>query len=311
MSIEVKNLTRNFGSQKAVNDISFKIGKKEIVGFIGPNGAGKSTTMKILTGILPPSSGKAFIKDIDVSEDSLLIKQLIGYLPESNPLYTEMYVREYLEYVLGLYKKFSSKEEDFNVTSTERIDKVIELTGLGPEQHKKIQALSKGFKQRVGLAQAIIHDPEILILDEPTSGLDPAQIIEIRNLILDLGKEKTVLLSTHLMQEVQAICNRVIMINKGKIVADGSPEEISAPGIKDKETILLEIKEKVHTDSFQKIENIGRIVELENNQFLIESEAGNDLRSALFNFAVENGLTILSLQKKQKNLEEVFQELSK
>lgn len=212
MSIVLKNIDKKYGNQLALDDVSFEINKGEIVGFIGPNGAGKSTTMKIITGYIPPSSGEVFVKSLNVVEQSLKIHKITGYLPESNPLYPEMYVREYLEYIAGLY---GLRKESRVLTSD-----IIERTGLSPESHKQIKALSKGYRQRVGLAQALIHDPEILILDEPTSGLDPNQIIEIRNLISELGKEKTVMLSTHILQEVVAICERVIIINNGRIVAD-------------------------------------------------------------------------------------------
>ena len=218
MSILVKDLTKIYGEQKAVDNISFEIKTGEIVGFVGPNGAGKSTTMKILTGFIPPSSGEAKINALDLIENSLEIRKHIGYLPEHNPLYHEMYVKEYLEFVAGIY--------NLGKNTQSRIEEIIEQTGLTIEQKKKIGALSKGYRQRVGLAQALIHDPSILILDEPTSGLDPNQIIEIRNLISEVGKEKTVMLSTHIMQEVEAICDRIIIINKGKIVADDSIESI-------------------------------------------------------------------------------------
>lgn len=212
MSIILNNISKNYGSQLALDDLSFEVNKGEILGFIGPNGAGKSTTMKIITGYIPPSKGEVFINGMDAVEQSLEIRKIIGYLPESNPLYTDMYVKEYLRYIAGIYglrKKAGKMVRD-----------IIEQTGLSSESHKQIKALSKGYRQRVGLAQALIHDPEILILDEPTSGLDPNQIVEIRNLISELGKEKTVMLSTHIMQEVEAICDRAIIINKGRMVAD-------------------------------------------------------------------------------------------
>lgn len=309
MSIKVSNLSRYYGKQKAVDNISFEIGRKEIVGFIGPNGAGKSTTMKILCGILPASSGSAYINGLDIRTNPLQIKQHIGYLPENNPVYPEMYVREYLSYVTGLYNKTS--RDDRSAGSSMLVNKAIELTGLGPEQHKKIQALSKGYRQRVGLAQAIIHDPEVLILDEPTSGLDPGQIVDIRNMIKELGNEKTVLLSTHLMQEVEAICDRVIMINRGCIVADGSPGSISQSITGKLATILLEFDKPADTSKLGEIEGISRSMVLKENKYLVESESGMDVRPLLFQFAVKEGLTILSLQKKEKNLEEVFQELTK
>jgi len=209
-TIEIKNITKLYGAQKALDDVSLQIDKGEVVGLLGPNGAGKSTLMKIITSFIPPSSGSVFVKGYDVEEDSLEIRKIVGYLPENNPLYTDMYIKEYLMFVLRIYKHIKN--------AGQVVQDVIELTGLGPEQKKKISALSKGYRQRVGLAQALIHDPEVLILDEPTSGLDPNQLVEIRQIISELGKEKTVILSTHIMQEVEAVCNRVVIIDKGKIV---------------------------------------------------------------------------------------------
>jgi len=301
MSIKIQSITKSYGAQKAVNNISFEIKKGEIVGFIGPNGAGKSTTMKILTGFLSPDSGEAFINGLNVKSNSLEIKRSIGYLPEHNPLYPEMYVVEYLEYVSKLYGEWTMDDGRWTM------ERVIELTGLGKEKHKKIEALSKGYQQRVGLAQAIIHNPDVLILDEPTSGLDPGQIVEIRNLIVSLGKDKTILLSTHLMQEVEAICDRVIMINKGEIVADGLTGEIGSE--KDKvSTILLELDKIPDHELLSKIDGVIKIKSLDENRLLIESDASKDIRPLLFSFAVENGLTILSMQKKERRLEEVFRE---
>lgn len=306
MSIKVQSITKIYGTQKAVNNVSFEIQKGEIVGFIGPNGAGKSTTMKILTGFLPPDSGEVYINNLNVRDHNLKIKSLLGYLPENNPLYPEMYVREYLEYVLKMYL---GSVIDNNIKKEYlSVDDVIELTGLGREQHKKIGALSKGYRQRVGLAQAINHNPDVLILDEPTSGLDPGQIIEIRNLILSLGKDKTILLSTHLMQEVKAICNRVIIINNGEILADGSAEEISSTQ-ESTITIILELDKIPNPEKINEIEGVLQYKNLSENKLLIESTGDKDIRPLLFSFAVENKLTILSLQKKEKNLEEVFRDL--
>ncbi len=230
MSIVLKNIDKKFGKQLALDGISFEIHKSEIVGFIGPNGAGKSTTMRIITGYIPPSSGEVYVNGMNVVEKSLEIRRIIGYLPESNPLYPEMFVREYLKYIAGMY--------GMRKNAAELVESIIERTGLTPECHKRIKSLSKGYRQRVGLAQVLIHDPEILILDEPTSGLDPNQIIEIRNLISELGREKTVMLSTHILQEVEAICDRVIIINKGKIVAD---EPVDAASGKKLEEIFREM----------------------------------------------------------------------
>lgn len=304
MSINIENITKVYGTQRAVDKISFSIDKGQVVGFIGPNGAGKSTTMKIITGYLPPTEGKAFVAGLNVQEESEEVRKIIGYLPENNPLYTEMYVREYLEYVLGLYP--GRRKNAFR-----DIERAVQMTGLGPEQHKKISALSKGYRQRVGLAQAIIHDPEVLILDEPTSGLDPAQIIEIRALISDLGKEKTVLLSTHLMQEVEAICDRVILISRGEIRADGRPEEIKSRSETGKITIIVEFDKAPDLEKLKKVGGIESTREIEKKLVLVESPGDYDPRQVIFDFAVTNGLRVLSMQKREKSLEEVFGELTK
>jgi len=303
MSIKLSNVSKYYGSQAALKSVSFEVERGQIVGFIGPNGAGKSTTMKIITGIIPVSEGEVWINGIKVEEDSLQIRRLMGYLPENNPLYTDMYVREYLLYVAGHYPVKGNK--------IERIEQIIQETGLGLESHKKISALSKGFRQRVGLAQALVHDPEILILDEPTSGLDPNQIIEIRGLISKIGKEKTVILSTHIMQEVEAICDRVIIIRKGVIVADGKPGEIAMNAGIDKETLLLEFDRKPDSSKIQEIHGILKLKHLSDTQILVETDPAKDMRPVLFNFAVSEGLTVLSMQKREMSLEEVFQELTK
>jgi len=303
MSIKLSSVSKYYGSQAALKSVSFEVERGQIVGFIGPNGAGKSTTMKIITGIIPVSEGEVWINGIKVEEDSLQIRRLMGYLPENNPLYTDMYVREYLLYVAGHYPVKGNK--------IERIEQIIQETGLGLESHKKISALSKGFRQRVGLAQALVHDPEILILDEPTSGLDPNQIIEIRGLISKIGKEKTVILSTHIMQEVEAICDRVIIIRKGVIVADGKPGEIAMNAGIDKETLLLEFDRKPDSSKIQEIHGILKLKHLSDTQILVETDPAKDMRPILFNFAVSEGLTVLSMQKREMSLEEVFQELTK
>lgn len=303
MSIQVTDLTKIYGEQKAVDQISFEIKTGEIVGFVGPNGAGKSTTMKILTGFIPPSSGSAKINDLDLIENSLEIRKHIGYLPEHNPLYLDMYVKEYLEFVAGIYKLGKSTKS--------RIQEIIEQTGLTIEQKKKIGALSKGYRQRVGLAQALIHDPSILILDEPTSGLDPNQIIEIRNLISEVGKEKTVMLSTHIMQEVEAICDRIIIINKGKIVADDSIESIYKHSKDQLITIVVEFDQKPKIEDLEKIELVDKVAKINEKNWLIQTSSTEDIRQRVFNFAVQNNLAVLSMQKKEKSLEEVFQELTK
>lgn len=310
MSIQVNNLTKIYGEQKAIDSISFEIKTGEIVGFVGPNGAGKSTTMKILTGFIPPSSGEAKINSLDLHENSLEIRKNIGYLPENNPLYLDMYVKEYLEFVAGIYK--------LGKNTKSRIEEIIKQTGLTVEQKKKIGALSKGYRQRVGLAQALIHDPSILILDEPTSGLDPNQIIEIRNLISAVGKEKTVMLSTHIMQEVEAICDRIIIMNKGKIVADDFINSITSRKDDELVTVVVEFDQKPKQEDLEKINQVDKVAKVDDQNWLIQSlpagSAGSsqeDIRQHIFKFAVDHGLAVLSMQKKEKSLEEVFQELTK
>jgi len=302
MSIKVNDLTKIYGQQRAVDGISFEIQTGEIVGFVGPNGAGKSTTMKILTGFIPPSSGEAWINGLELIENSLEIRKHIGYLPENNPLYHEMYVKEYLEFVAGIYKLGKNQQS--------RIAEIIEQTGLAVEQKKKIGALSKGYRQRVGLAQALIHNPAILILDEPTSGLDPNQIIEIRNLISEVGKEKTVLLSTHIMQEVEAICDRILIINKGKIVADDSIEAIYSHSKDQQITVIVEFDKITEQKNIEKILLVDKVARIDDKNWLIQSSS-DEIRQHIFNFAVKSGLSVLSMQKKEKSLEEVFQELTK
>ncbi|MGC9330897.1 MAG: gliding motility-associated ABC transporter ATP-binding subunit GldA [Bacteroidales bacterium] len=301
MSIEVHNITKLYGKQKALDQVSFTVDTGQIVGFIGPNGAGKTTTIRIITGNIPPTSGMAKVEGLDVNEHDLKVKKMIGYLPEDNPLYDDLYIREYLNYVAGIYKIKNKKN---------RVDEVIELTGLTKEIKKQIGALSKGYRQRVGLAQAIIHDPKVLILDEPTSGLDPNQIIEIRNLISHLGKKKTVILTTHIMQEVEAICDRVIIINNGKIVADDKASTLSTPD-KEKFTVIVEFDKKINPSSLKSIGSVIKTVKLKDNKYLIESKSGSDIRPKLFHYAVKNNITVLSMNQKAKSLEDVFHELTK
>ncbi|MEA3448579.1 MAG: gliding motility-associated ABC transporter ATP-binding subunit GldA [Bacteroidota bacterium] len=301
MSIEVQNITKLYGKQKALDQVSFTVGTGQIVGFIGPNGAGKTTAIRIITGNIPPTSGMAKVEDLNVNEHDLKIKKLIGYLPEDNPLYDDLYIREYLNYVAGIYKIKNKKS---------RVDEVIELTGLTKEIKKQIGALSKGYRQRVGLAQAIIHDPKVLILDEPTSGLDPNQIIEIRNLISLLGKKKTVILTTHIMQEVEAICDRVVIINNGKIVADDEASKLSSSGVDDI-TVIVEFDKEIQPSALKNIEGVTKAKALEDNKYLLQSKSGNDIRPKLFQYAVKNDLTVLSMNQKAKSLEDVFQELTK
>ncbi|NOR33405.1 MAG: gliding motility-associated ABC transporter ATP-binding subunit GldA [Bacteroidales bacterium] len=303
MSIAVKEISKRYGSQLAVNKVSFEVHSGEIVGFIGPNGAGKSTTMKMITGTLSPDSGSVRINDLPALEHQKEIRGMIGYLPENNPLYHEMYIREYLQYVAGLYQ-VNGKE------ARERISTVIEMTALTREVGKKIGNLSKGYRQRVGLAQALIHDPDILVLDEPTSGLDPNQLVEIRNLVSTIGKEKTVLLSTHILQEVEAICDRVIIINNGGIVADEDAQSLKERSEGLTQTIHIELDETINPEIWKSLLFIDNVKSIENNQFLLETRELRDIRGDIFNFAVSQGLTILSLSLKKKSLEEVFRELT-
>jgi ABC-2 type transport system ATP-binding protein len=299
MSIEVKHLTKFFGEQAAVNDISFEIGKGEIVAFLGPNGAGKSTTMKMITGYIPASSGSIKVNGITVDVDDLETRKIIGYLPENNPLYLDMYVKEYLHFVGSIYKIKDLKN---------RVNEMIQMVGLELEQHKKIGALSKGYKQRVGLAQAFIHDPEVLILDEPTSGLDPNQLVEIRELIKTIGKEKTIMLSTHIMQEVEAICDRVIIINKGKIVANNNQQALnSTPEV---QTIYIEFEGNVSSQALTKIVGVNTVKAL-GNGWLIEGNTDQDLRKNVSKKAQEAGWLIMTLKLEKKSLEAVFKELTK
>jgi len=298
MSIEVKNLFKYYGDQAAVKDITFKVNSGEIVGFLGPNGAGKSTTMKIITGYISASSGKVKVCGIPVTESSLDTRRKIGYLPENNPLYLDMYVKEYLTFVGNIYKVPNLKE---------RVDEMIEKVGLEVEQNKMIGQLSKGYRQRVGLAQAIIHDPEVLILDEPTSGLDPNQLLEIRSLIKSIGKEKTVMLSTHIMQEVEAICDRIVIINKGEIVADNTAKDLQSEG--GNLTVYAEFEGEVTKSMLKKIEGVGKI-ERVTNGWLLESKDNVDLRKRVAKFAQENDFLAITLRVEEKSLEEVFKNLT-
>lgn len=303
MSITVSNVTRLYGTQKALDDVSFTIGKGEIVGFLGPNGAGKSTMMKILTGYIPATSGVVTVGGYNVQEDSIEVRQRTGYLPENNPLYHDMYVKEYLRFIADIYR--------LGKKSKARIGEIIENTGLSPEQHKKIGALSKGYRQRVGLAQALIHDPDILILDEPTSGLDPNQIVEIRNLISEAGKDKTVMLSTHIMQEVEALCHRIIIIDRGKIRADKPRSAFHEHTEDETRTILIEFDTAIPDVMLSHVKGVTSLRDLSGKKWLVESASYDDIRSALFRFAVDNGLTVLSMQLQEKSLEEVFRSLTR
>jgi ABC-2 type transport system ATP-binding protein len=303
MSIVVENVSKKYGSLLALKNVSFSIKSGEIVGFIGPNGAGKTTTMKIICGIMAPNQGRVKVRDYDVFDNSVAVKKLIGYLPENNPLYNDLFISEYLHYLAGIYK--------LGKDSGSRINEAISLTGLKSEINKRIGELSKGFRQRVGLAQAILHNPDVLILDEPTSGLDPNQIIEIRNLIFEMGKKKTIMLSTHIMQEVEAICDRVIIINNGEIVADDKAKNIQSYGKKSSYTILVEFNNPVDESLLRKISGIEKLKFINNCNWLIQTKQDRDIRPEIFKFAVNNNLTVLSLHKKDKSLEDVFQELTK
>ena len=302
MSIVLKDLTKTYGSQRAIDNISFSIDSGEIVGFLGPNGAGKSTTMKILCGYIPQTSGLAQIMGMEVSKDPISVKKRIGYLPELNPLYPDMYVAEYLKFISDIHKIKGSKEA---------IERVIESTGLSLERKKKIGQLSKGYKQRVGLAQALLNDPEVLILDEPTSGLDPNQVTEIRKLILSLGKDKTILLSSHIMQEVEAMCSRVIIINKGKIVADDKVEVVKQTLSKKKSTTIVKFRSDINVKKLRAKSGVSEVIASEGSTYRVVAESDIDLPELLFNFAIESKIIILEQKEEVESLESVFQQLTK
>lgn len=296
MSIEVKNITKRYGMQKALNKVSFSIGKGEIVGFLGPNGAGKSTMMKIITGYIEGFEGEALVSNFNIVSEKIAAQKKIGYLPEHNPLYLEMYVKEYLQFCASIHK--ISKLE---------VAEIIEKVGLTSEAHKKINQLSKGYRQRVGLAAALLHDPEVLILDEPTTGLDPNQLLEIRNLIKEVGKNKTVLFSTHIMQEVEAICDRVILINKGAIIADKNLKELKE---NQEQVIEVEFDFKIEKQFIVAIPNLISAENVHDLQWVLTFSTSKDMRSTVFDFAHDNGLKILQLNTKNKNLESLFRELT-
>ncbi len=301
MAVTVKNITKYYGKQKALNGVSFTVSDGEVTGFLGPNGAGKSTMMKIITGFLPPSSGEVFVDSLEVRNNPLEIRKRIGYLPEHNPLYPHMYIREYLNYVAGLYH--------LGQPGKTRVKEIIHITGLETEQHKKIGSLSKGYRQRVGLAQALLHDPKVLILDEPTSGLDPNQIVEIRQLIKQLGREKTVLLSTHIMQEVEAVCDRVIIIHKGEIIANDS--EKSLMNLKTKAYFIIHagFKEAITPDLLKALPHVLEVIPESDTTYTLHCE--EDIREDIFRYAVAHSLTILSLSLAGQSLEEIFRKLTK
>jgi ABC-2 type transport system ATP-binding protein len=307
MSIQVEQLSKYYGEQCAVDNLSFSVNSGEIVGFLGPNGAGKSTTMKMLTGYVPQSSGRATVCGFDVEKNSLEVRRHIGYLPEHNPLYLDLYVVEYLEFVGRLYGLRKLRT---------RIASMLERTGLGPEQHKTIRKLSKGYRQRVGLAQAMLNDPDVLILDEPTSGLDPNQLADIRNLIRDLGREKTVMLSTHIMQEVQAICDRVLIINRGQLVAD-SPTASLAAGVQGRSHMVVTFKERADKDRLAALSGVLQVSDRGQGSWQLELDeqaiaaSGARAEEMIFRFAVDQGLTLLGMEKEKRQLEDVFRELTR
>lgn len=300
MSIVVENITKLYKTQKALNNVSFNVNDNEIVGFLGPNGAGKSTMMKIITCYIPPTEGKVKVCGFDINEQSIDVRKNIGYLPEHNPLYLDMYVKEFLAFIGGLYKVKNINE---------RVKEMIDLTGLQIEQNKKIGALSKGYRQRVGLAQAMIHNPKVLIMDEPTTGLDPNQLEEIRGLIKKLGKEKTVMLSTHIMQEVEAVCDRVIIINHGEIVANDKTQSLKQ--YKVNQIIHVEFDSAIDAKLLEAIAGVEQVKKLDGNTFQIITGDEKDIRKDIFNIAVQNNIGVLTLNKEEQKMEDVFKELTK
>jgi len=301
MSILTRDITKVYGSQIVLDNVNINIGKGEVVGLLGPNGAGKSTLMKILTGYLPPTSGTASIYGHDVLSETEEVKKIVGYLPEHNPLYLDMYIKEYLEFIAGIHK--------LGKATRSRIREMIEITGLGPEQNKKIGTLSKGYRQRVGLAQALIHNPEVLILDEPTSGLDPNQLLEIRELIKGIGRQKTVILSTHIMQEVEAVCSRAIIINLGQIVADDTTAILS--GIQSHDIVTVEFETQTSEKLLLSIPGVVKAVKINDLSWKLQAKPGEDIRPRVNKFAVDNNLTLLSLHREEHTLEQVFHELTR
>jgi ABC-2 type transport system ATP-binding protein len=300
LSIEVFEISKQYGSQKALDHVSFSVGKGSITGFLGPNGAGKSTMMKILTCFIPQNAGIAKVCGYDVYENSFEVKQNIGYLPEHNPLYLDMYVKEYLSFTAGIHKIKQINQ---------RVNEMVEITGLTLEQNKKIGALSKGYRQRVGLAQALIHNPQVLILDEPTTGLDPNQLVEIRNLIKDLGKEKTVLFSTHILQEVKAVCDNIIIINKGKIVANSDAKSLQAGNNKEA-VLLLELDQEISPAKLKSIMGVIEVSKIDATKHQLKFNKEKDIRQAVMQFVIQNNYTILSMKIEEQSLEDIFQKLT-
>lgn len=303
MSIIVNSLSKIYGTQKALDEISFSVNEGEILGFLGPNGAGKSTTMKIATGFLPPTSGSVKVGNFDVIENPVSVKKIVGYLPENNPLYTDMYVHEYLQFIGSLHGMAGKSLK-------ERTWEIVKLCGLEREQFKKIGALSKGYKQRVGLAQALIHDPQVIILDEPTTGLDPNQILEIRELIKQVSKNKTVIFSTHIMQEVQALCSRVVIINKGKIVADKAVAELKSDHLTEK-YIVVEFAQEINTQDLELIGGVKTVRSVGKSKYSILVSGEKDIREEIFNFASQKNIALLGLSQEESNLEDIFQKLTR
>ncbi len=301
MSVKVNNLVKVYDTQRAVDNVTFEAKKSEVLGFLGPNGAGKTTTMKIITGYVPQTEGSAQVCGYDVAANPMEARRRVGYLPEHNPLYKEMYVREYLEFAAGIHQVPNARKQ---------IEQMIERTGLTSHRHKQIGQLSKGYRQRVGLAQAMLHDPEVLILDEPTSGLDPNQIVEIRQLIKDLGREKTVILSTHILSEVEAVCDRAVIINKGQLVAD-APISALKDQFTSKNLVTVEFGGKTTLQALQAIRNVKQVKALEGQRWELTAGADHDIRGEVFQFAVQNGLILLELRKETSSVEDVFQQLTK
>lgn len=302
MSIVIQNLSKVYGAQRALNNISFSVEAGEIVGFLGPNGAGKSTTFKITTGFLPSTEGTVSVAGFTVAEQAMEVKKVIGYLPEHNPLYLDMFVHEYLQFVGGLYGMKGKTLKD-------KVGEMVERCGLTREQNKKIETLSKGYRQRVGLAQALLHDPKVLILDEPTSGLDPNQLVEIRKLIKEVSENKTVIFSTHIMQEVEALCDRVVIINKGEIVADDRLSHLLAG--KRKAAFVVEFEGEVSVEELKQLTGVNRVESVKVGSYKIEGKEGVDIRAELFRFAADKKLSLVGLKQEQQNLESIFQELTK
>ena len=301
MSIKVNQITKIFGEQKALNNVSFAVNTGEIVGLLGPNGAGKSTLMKIITGYIKQNEGFVEINGQNTSTNRIDFRKTIGYLPENNPIYHDMFVKEYLHWVANVYGLKNNAK---------KVQALIEQTGINNEQYKKIGSLSKGYKQRVGIAQALMNDPQVLILDEPTTGLDPNQIVEIRSLISSIAADKTIILSTHIMQEVEAICNRIVILNHGNLIANGKTSEIKARATKTSQAVICEFIEDVDADKLFKIKRVTNVARIDAHKFLVQSDSKDDIRPNIFSFAKKNDLTLITLQQESLKLEDIFQDLT-